>query len=205
MTFSVFHVSDLHFKNDHPSIERIHLLRDDMATQVKKGRAYLVFSGDLVDAADNNNLYAVLLNEFFLKLDSIFQRIYLVPGNHDVQWAISSEGQCTSFVNDSSQSYLYDVDGTLKLQNPFENIDPLMNYHSFQELISGYQEENYFGSLDINSDFSFVGLNSAWLCHDRKEGDTDVGKLKVDPAVVDYFAQRVDRNRLCLCVTHHPL
>ena len=204
MTFSVFHVSDLHFKNDHPSIERIHLLRDDMVSQAKKGRAYLVFSGDLVDAADNN-LYTVLLDEFFLKLDSTFQRIYLVPGNHDVQWAISSEGQCTSFANDSSQSYLYDVHGKLKLENPFENIDPLMNYHSFQGLISRYQEENYFGSLDINSDFSFVGLNSAWLCHERKEGDTDLGKLKVDPAVVEYFAQGVDKTRLCLGVTHHPL
>ena len=205
MTFSIFHISDLHFKNDHPCIDRIRLLRDDILNHVQqKKKSYLVFTGDLVDSADDN-LYSVLLDEFFLELHAICKGIYLVPGNHDVQWSVSDEVQCDRFLNDTTQSYLYDSSAKLCLDNPFLIEDPFSNYRSLQSLLSSYQEETFFGSLDINSDFSFVGLNSAWLSCRRSGEKKDIHNLKIDPSIVQYFSEKIDTNKLCICTMHHPL
>ena len=204
MTFSIVHISDLHFKNDHPCIERVRILRDDILQQITGTKAHLIFSGDLVHAGDDN-LYEVLLDQFFVHLDEACERIYLVPGNHDIQRQSTDLNQCEKFAADSNQKYLYHSDSTLKLDNPFQGSDPLQNYNDFQDLISNHQLQNYFGTLDANSDFSFLGLNSAWLCCARDHGQSDLKKLKIDPAIVEHFVEKLPNSNLKVCAFHHPL
>ena len=204
MTFSIVHISDLHFKIDHPCVERIQTLREDILRQIQGKKAYLVFTGDLVNAGDDD-LYEALLDQFFVHLDDIFEAIYMVPGNHDVQRIQTDREQNEGFAADSTQHYLYDDQSNLKLENPFKSTDPLQNYSGLEELLSSHQIRNFFGTLDTNSDFSFVGLNSSWLCCARENGHTDLGKLKIDPAVVEYFAAKLPENGLRVCAFHHPL
>lgn len=204
MTFSIVHVSDLHFKNDHPCIERIRLMRDDILRQVQNEKCYLIFSGDLVNAGDDN-LYEVLLDEFFVHLDEAVEAIYLVAGNHDIQRAHTDADACQMFLNDSSQSYLYEKGASPNLSNPFKNFDPLKNFNDFHSLISSFQIANFFGTQDTNPDFSFVGLNSTWLSHERPVGQSDLGKLKIDPAAVEFFLERIDDSQFKICAMHHPI
>ena len=186
MTFSLVHISDLHFKKDYPSIDRLRLLRDDVLNCTKGETVYLVFSGDLVDAGDDD-LYLILLDEFVIKLYDHCKAIYTVPGNHDIQWSATSKTDCDNMLQDIDQTYLYSHGTALNLDNPFKEVNPLGNFLSFQELICSYQELGFFGALDTNKDFSIACLNSTWLSYPRSRGETDLGKLRIDSPVVTVF------------------
>ncbi|MDE0381982.1 MAG: metallophosphoesterase [Rhodospirillales bacterium] len=202
--FSIVHISDLHFKMDYPSLERLRALREDILSQPKESKTYLIFSGDLVDAADDNH-YTVLLDEFFIYLEGELESLYLVPGNHDIQRSSTDGQQCDQLLSDPSQSYLYDNRPTIPLENPFVNADPLEHYHELQSLLSSHQELNYFGSVDQNQNFSIVCLNSTWLSYKRTDGSTDHGRLRVDPAVLQYFTRGLDGHSFSICTMHHPI
>ena len=204
MTFSLVHISDLHYTIDQPSKNRLRVLREDIIETAKQGRHYLLFSGDLALSGDDS-LYLSLLDEFFVHVDDVFERIYLVPGNHDVKRSRALTDQCHTLLQDIAQSYLYDHTAGLKLTNPFTGIDPFANYNELRELVGSHQEVNYFGSIDRNKDFAIVCLNSAWLSCSRAEGVTDLGRLRIDPATIDHFAGKLDDRSLNVCMMHHPL
>ncbi|BBA70049.1 metallophosphoesterase [Geobacter sulfurreducens] len=90
MKLSFLHISDLHFKSEWP--EEIELVSnkfiEDLAIQLEKTEnPYLVFSGDVVSAADNANIYSMVSESFVAKLDKLgisHDRRICVPGNHDV-------------------------------------------------------------------------------------------------------------------------
>ena len=152
MLFSLVHISDLHFKNNHPSLHRLHLLRDDILTQASSGPFYILFSGDLAYAGDDD-LYGILLDEFFDPLTDHASGLYLTPGNHDIQHQEASAIQCEELYADKDLTYLYHDDGLPKLQNPFSLADPLSNYFALEDLISASQEANFFGSVGNNPHF----------------------------------------------------
>ena len=204
MPFSLIHVSDLHFRRDHPSLERLHLLRDDILAHAATGPLYLAFSGDLVDAGDDD-LYSVLLDEFFIELHDRLAGIYLVPGNHDIQRSQTSAAACSAILDDNTFSYLYKPTNTLHLSNPFVSINPLENFNFFNELISSYQDINYFGSFDSNEHFSIACINSTWLSLRRAQGTSDSGFLRIDPPVLNFLCQKLSPDTLNICMFHHPL
>ena len=203
MTFSIVHLSDLHFKRDHPSLDRLRMLRDDIRTHTKPETSYLAFTGDLVNAADDD-LYPILLDEFFAHFDSIFKGMFLVPGNHDIQWSSASRTECDKLFEDATQAYLYKPGVTLNLENPFEKANSLENFQVLNELISSYKELTYFGSFDVNEDFSIACLNSTWLSYQRPTPDSDRGKLRIDPPVCQHFIDKMKGSKFSIFITHHP-
>lgn len=202
--FSIFHISDLHFKNDFPCIERLQLLVADIKSNLPSHDAYLVFSGDLVNEGDND-LYYSLLEYFFAPLEHSFKKMYLVPGNHDIDRNNSSYEQSIYFLQDRSQSYLYSDEQGLRLRNPFNDVNPLAQYFEIEELLSSSQYSSYFGWRDENLDFDIVGFNSAWMSCSRPKGETDLGRLRVDPAIIEHFTSDLSADRLNIAVLHHPL
>ena len=204
MIFSLVHISDLHFKNNHPSLHRLRLLRDDILAHASNRPFYILFSGDLVHAGDDD-LYGILLDHFFDPLLNEAAGIYLTPGNHDIQHQDASSIQCEELCSDKDLSYLYDKDGSLKLQNPFSSTDPICNFAALDDLISSYQEVNFFSSFDNNSHFSILSLNSTWLSYKRSLEETDQGSLRIDPPVCQYMINSLERDTFRICMTHHPL
>ncbi len=204
MIFSLIHVSDLHFRNDYDCIERLSILKHDIISQTKNRKPYLIFSGDLVHSGDEN-AYDSLLDEFFAEMDEFCAGIYIVPGNHDIQQNRTDAAQCALLLNDISQKYLFRTGNQLCLDNPFTDIDPLENYRDFDGLINNSQESNYFGYFDKNPHFEIVGLNSTWLSHPRNVGLSDLNNLKIDPAILDYFTEKLSPQCFKICMLHHPL
>ncbi|MXZ51463.1 MAG: metallophosphoesterase, partial [Rhodobacteraceae bacterium] len=135
MSFSIIHLSDLHYKNDYPCIDRVKRLKSDILNNIQD-KCYLIFSGDLVFSGKNDE-YEGLFDEFFTDIYDNFEKIYLVPGNHDIDWELTDPTKCKKFSSDIEQNYLYPQNSKLNLQNPFVK-DPLTEYHFFQELISKY-------------------------------------------------------------------
>jgi len=200
--FSIIHVSDFHYQNDFPSRERLRILKDDILDYAKKNRTYLVFSGDLV--WQGNNQYEHLLEFFFAELDEYCDGMYVVPGNHDVSCNDAHTAVVQRYLEDSDQRYLYSDAGSMRLESPFGSNDPLQKFDDFSGLISSFQEKSYFGLFDLNKDFSFAGLNSAWLCAPRPDNGTDLTKLKIDPAVAEYYGSKIPDTGLKVCSFHHP-
>lgn len=52
--FKLVHLSDFHYKSNIENDERITRLIEDISEQVEGTNHYIVFSGDLVHAGDNN-------------------------------------------------------------------------------------------------------------------------------------------------------
>ena len=204
MIFSLVHISDLHFKNNHPSLHRLRLLRDDILAQASNRPFYILFSGDLVHAG-GDDLFGILLDEFFDPLTDHAAGLCLTPGNHDIQHQDACPIQCEELYADKHLTYLYDEDGLLKLHNPFSLIDPLSNYFALDDLISSNQEANFFGSIDNNPHFSVLTLNSAWLSYQRAPEETDRGRLRIDPPVCQHMINSLTSDAYKIFMTHHPL
>ena len=204
MIFSVVHISDLHFKNDHPSLHRLRLLRDDILEYTNNRPFYIAFSGDLVRAGDDD-LYAILFDEFFAPVTDKASGIYLTPGNHDIQHDIASKMQCDKLLSDGALTYLFDENASLQSGNPFVSCDPLSNFSVLNEIVSSHQETSFFGSFDNNPHFSIASLNSAWLSYRRSEGETDRGNLRIDPPTCQHFLDKLDDDAFKIFMTHHPL
>ena len=204
MIFSLVHISDLHFKNNHPSLHRLHLLRDDILLKASNRPFYVLFSGDLVHAGEDD-FYGVLLDEFFDPLTDHASGFYLTPGNHDIQHKDARPNQCEELYADKDLTYLYEEGGILKLQNPFSSTDPLSNYFALDDLISSNLEANFFGSVDNNPHFSILSLNSAWLSYQRTTEETDRGRLRIDPPVCQHMINSLGSDAYKIFMTHHPL
>lgn len=201
---SLFHVTDLHFKNDYQSSERLKLLVDDIQKNIPKNDAYLVFSGDLVNAA-NEKLYYSLFEKFFVPLDKLFKKIYIVPGNHDIDRNQTSHELSSQYLGDKGLAYLYSPSGHILSNSPFDATSPLAQYHDFENLVSVSQESNFYGWFDPNDEFDIVGFNSTWMSSGRPSGLSDQGRLRVDPPIIDYFAKKMAPQKLKIAVLHHPL
>ncbi len=204
MIFSLIHISDLHFQHNHPSLHRLRLLRDDILAVASTRPFYITFSGDLVSAGDQD-LYGILLDEFFDPLLNYASAIYLTPGNHDIQQGVASAAQCDAIFRDKSMTYLYQANGNANPNNPFFNFDPLDNYRALADLICPNQEENYFGFVDNNPHFSLASLNSTWLSYRRNPGETDRGHLRIDPPICEDLSKALSSDRFKIFMTHHPL
>ena len=204
MIFSLVHISDLHFKNNHPSIHRLRLLREDILAQTSSRPFYILFTGDLAHSGDDDP-YGILLDEFFDPLTDRASGLYLTPGNHDVQHEDACPIQCEKLYADKDLTYLYHEDGTLNLQNPFSPTDPLSNYFALEELISHNQEANFFGSLDNAPHLSILSLNSTWLSYKRVSGQTDRCRLRIDPPVCQHMINSLSSDAYKVFMTHHPL
>jgi len=201
---TLFHISDFHFKADHPSVERLKILVRDIEKMLPRNDAYLVFSGDLAFSGEKNQ-YESLLEHFFIPLENRFKKLYLVPGNHDIDRKNSDINQSNKFLDDKAQSYLYGGHSSVTLENPFHGIDPLAEYFSLEALLSSSLDSNYFFWRDLNEDFDIVGFNSTWLSCERSDGETDLGRLRVDPAILDEAISTDQNKKLQVAVMHHPL
>ena len=184
-------------------MDRLRLLRDDILQHTKPETSYLAFTGDLVNAGDDD-LYPILLDEFFSHFDSTCKGVFLVPGNHDIQWSSASKSECDKFFKDATQTYLYKPGITLNLENPFRNTNSLENFQVLNELISSYKELTHFGSFDVNEDFSIACLNSTWLSYERSPPDSDRGNLRIDPPICQHFIDKMNGSKFNIFITHHP-
>lgn len=90
MKHTFLHISDLHFRPDWPEQTGFVYTQfiEDLAQQLKLYESpYLVFSGDLVNAAAEEGHYEAFMKEIVMPLDQLGitkDRRIVVPGNHDV-------------------------------------------------------------------------------------------------------------------------
>lgn len=204
MEITIIHLSDLHFKNDVENRFRIEKLREDLAALPLGANVITAFTGDLVQSGDQEQ-YDVLFDLLLGPLIEANHQIAIVPGNHDVERHLTDKESASAFLKDRASSYLFA--GSSFQQTPDEE-NPngsLNNYRTLEELFEPYAERSFYGYVKQVGDVSVVGMNSTWLSHEREKGDSDRGKLRVEPHVLSKYLEGLPETGFKVLLLHHPL
>lgn len=190
--FSILHISDLH-KGENANLDDLYYsLTADCDAYTSQGIAkpsIIVVSGDLVEGANSDNANEIINKQYheteiFLNkligyfLDGDKRRIVIVPGNHDVNWAISEQSMKVSTNDRSSdfkkwrgghplirwswKDYCFHIVNDIGLyKNRFSNFVEFYNrfYSGIYSL--PLDSEEHASIIDIPScNVTFVGFNS---------------------------------------------
>ena len=210
---SWLHLSDLHLRSGDQYNQNIAIssLLNDLIQLVDKGKYKfdLVFITGDIAFSGNPEEYSIA-NEFIKNLSSAtdvpVDRIFCVPGNHDVD-----RRRITPFINSSSKSLnnrdsVSQVIGNKKERELFT--DRHVPYFDFLQATFPWANNihnsdlSYTKTLDINGiRFSIVGLNSAWLSgSDNDNGLIIIGERQVRDAI-----DKATNPDFLLSLVHHPL
>ena len=204
MEISIVHLSDLHFKNDAENRFRIERLRDDLAALPLGSNVVTAFTGDLVQSGDQEQ-YEVLFDLLLGPLIEANHQIAMVPGNHDVERHLTDSEGAAAFLRDRASSYLFSGSSLKKTPYHDRPNGALNNYRALEELFAPYSERSFYGYVKQVGDLSVVGMNSTWLSHEREKGDTDRGKLRVEPHVLSNYVKGLPETGFKVLLLHHPL
>ena len=205
MHITLVHLSDLHFDNNADSRKRVDLAYQDIAEETRLDeKVVILFTGDLVQSGKQEQ-YDLLFDKLLMPLIEIGNEIAIVPGNHDVQHDLADPEQAMEFLNDKKSGYLFS--GSSFVQTPYgdKSNGPLSNYKVLEDLFGPYLEQNFFGFTKQVGALSIVGMNSAWLSHERESNDSDRGKLRVEPYVLQKYSEGLPENSFKVLLLHHQL
>jgi len=204
MDATIVHLSDLHLKNDTENRFRLGCLRADLERLQSDSPIYTVFTGDLVQAGDDDN-FELLFDELIGPLLELRHEVFVVPGNHDVQRAIADRSFADRILNDHGSSYLFGDHIGIRIEHPESEFDSLVNYRNFEDLFGPYDQRNYWGYAATRGPISILGLNSAWLCCERPAESTDRGALRIEPSVLEKLVKGLPSDTMRIALLHHPL
>ncbi|MCP4702788.1 MAG: metallophosphoesterase [Gammaproteobacteria bacterium] len=138
------------------------------------------------------------------------ERLYLVPGNHDINRDAVSPVDCMAWKNFENQD---DITIALEDKNHFRKLmHKFADFNRFAEQVTGkcrFSEEDYYfvEPLHLSKEgqtvhIELLGLNSALFA--GYDGD-DQQKLALGLTQVDSALQRMDKQTaLCIGFFHHP-
>lgn len=216
MLVNILHLTDVHFtlrsKHDQNVVfdALIRSLKRDANSPLKPD--LLILSGDLVDRADEDDIYGHFLDQFLqpvLRAANLGDsRVVMTPGNHDIPrkfvetsrsdhdelWTkLTSRGPLNSAYSDGS---LLDF-----LSQKFRGFEELR-----ASLGGARAHQNAFASVTDfpELELSILELNSAWMGVAGVDKVSDVHHLLIaEAAIVDALAM-VPKTRKLLLTTHHP-
>lgn len=219
MKFEILHLSDLHFRASWP--EQIGLVYnkfiEDIAEQIKlASNPFLVFSGDLVNAASDPTAYLNFKEKVTQPLEDIGflkERRIVVPGNHDVSRnpiksrILTSLGSL-SLLNDE-ESFLGELPSLI--EGPFSGKfdDYIAAEKDFASMNccqngiggDGWEHSKELGIYCLNTALcSFAGLENP-KDHSRI---SDKGILSIDTRKLYQWIE-TNKSAFRILVMHHPI
>lgn len=212
----LLHISDLHYsrrKHQDQSIV-LNALFKDVRYLVSSGQKpdLVIFSGDMVNDPDEENVYADALNKFVYPLLEACalteDRFIVVPGNHDVRRSVI----------ETQQEHINTVISKLSARNAIndyyiQNIQSLLlrerlsNFFDFRDLFAPvsriyhdlFLEAHYISSINIG----IVCVNTAWAS--TADSSRDDRRLLIPEASLVAATRRLPSDIPLVLVGHHPL
>lgn len=211
-TLTWLHLSDLHFREENAYDENVVLkaLLRDIAERIQQDDlkpGFIVVTGDIAFGSRPEE-YDMAQEFFDDLLDSIGldkARIFLVPGNHDVdRGAISTlAAGATSILNDRNDVNRF-------LANEADRALVLQRFHHYRDFVNRYlgphltfDDEHYFYVKQIEAvgrRVAILGLNSAWL----SASDEDRNRLMLGERQIRAALDAAQDADLRVAVMHHP-
>lgn len=213
MSLSLIFISDIHFglsqAEDQGKVLSSFL--NDVSDQVlslKNRRIFLVIGGDLVQDADETNVYntfqQTFLNPLLCRIGITQNNVIIVPGNHDIQ---------RKEINQIKDLYFPFID-KIKTEKAFNDslyndryqsilLDKFKAYDAFSRSIMNdtYNLKSY--GFDLGEGWGIFCLNSSILSSAGIDNRTDRGCLGFDTRALNKWLQTTEfKHRILL--SHHP-
>ncbi|WP_184545051.1 metallophosphoesterase family protein [Mucilaginibacter sp. FT3.2] len=210
---SIIHLSDLHFRNNWEEDQEVLLSSffKDLEKQLKylnPQNVFIAFSGDVVLAGGDSELYTKFLERFDADLNNlnipISQRI-CIPGNHDVSRNYVSEKEI-EHEGIISQNLTEKKFNDYMFSQPEIILKKFENYELFEQLFSQYGiAQNITGrGWDLGNGVSIYCLNTALLSSGGFNNINDRGRLLIDTRSLQKWLQK-DSSSTKILMMHHPL
>jgi predicted phosphodiesterase len=217
MALSILHLSDLHISeltfNDQKPV--LSALFKDIEAQGHDGIKYdiILFSGDLIAKGNYSDANQRLVETEFLKpllkaTRLSADRLFLVPGNHDLQVSEIPDTLRPSFdAIKSSQQANAMLDGVAKAPYFWTGFSA---YNSIEKKLctaTPVFENTLFSAYAVTVAGVEVGIccmNSAWRAT-GSPNDADYGQLLVGERQIDLLLSTIEHCSLKLAILHHPL
>jgi 3',5'-cyclic AMP phosphodiesterase CpdA len=222
---SILHISDFHFTKRKQREQEIVVdaLVADLAQLCIGHRRpdMIVFTGDLVQAGgidSHDDAYDFIISRVAKATGCSEERIFIVPGNHDLSWksleATEAEHKVWRSKLGSSHEAAYlnssfaDKEFDSAVADKFKTFFELEMYLRSDEQLKARKLRNSFVTVDhikpLNVDF--VSFNTAaFSAGGHKQFDTDQGKLAIPEYASLEAVKALTPGALRVFATHHPL
>jgi predicted phosphodiesterase len=207
------HLSDFHFRTSQTYDSNIVLqaLLEDVQARIEQDGLtpdFIAVTGDVAFSgkAEEYELASEFFDDLLTKTNLPKERLFLVPGNHDVDRDRVSTG--VQAIGDT----LTDRNSTnAVLVNPGDRrllFDRFVSYANFVNEYLGdhlsFDDEHYYYTYHLrirDHQIAILGLNSAWLC--ASDDDKANGLLLGERQVRDVLEQSKDAD-MRIALLHHP-
>lgn len=212
-TVTWLHLSDLHFRESRAYDENIVLkafLRD-VAERIQVDNLqldFIVITGDLAFSGKpvEYTLAHRFLDELLVTTGLGRERLFVVPGNHDVNRSLITTGAKAIGValtdRDNVNTFLATPDDRRLVMARFKGYANFINGYFANHLT--FDDERYFyvRTMDIaGQPVALLGLNSAWICasdEDKSQG------LLIGERQAWLALQQAENADLKIALLHHP-
>ena len=211
---NIIHLSDLHFRQNWEENQGIVLeaFFKDLAKQIGQldsSNVYIAFSGDVVQAGGNPELYNSFLEQFDTELNKLnipkTHRI-CTPGNHDVsigiisKYEVEHEGVISQGLDESKfNDYVS--------KRPQMLTEKFINYISFQSKFADYgiSDETITGNgWNIDDNIGVYCLNTAIFSSGGFKEIDDKKRLAIDTRSLHKWILNCKASTKIL-IMHHPI
>ena len=215
----ILHISDIHFRKreagsamDPNHHLRTKLLQDakQQCTKLDAAPDAILVSGDIAFSGhpEEYTFAQTWFEELCREVDCEVSKIFVIPGNHDVQRDVAKKPMVQAAHKDIQNTeprlldaklsgYLNDEDNGKQLYEPLENYNNFANQYLCSLMPPDRTKPDRLYTLNDGSTLCITGLNSAFVSsHADQEGS-----LFVDPAVYT-LTEKYGVTHLVFC--HHP-
>ncbi|MEL6344982.1 MAG: metallophosphoesterase [Myxococcota bacterium] len=216
-TSRILHLSDLHIEETRSALELYDRLREDLRELLDgESLTAVVVSGDIVNRGTSAEYQAA--SHFFRDLKEGLsltpRQILLVPGNHDMDWAISKQMYIPRRKEDwpgpSEDAWHYE-DGRYVEVARLQDLQ--RRFSSFADFYYEVCNEPY--PLDPtqqttlrhfpDSRLLLLGLNSSWAIDHHHTGRADINARALGRALERIDREPAYRDCLRIATWHHPI
>lgn len=205
------HLSDFHFgKNEFEQIFSSRKLIEHLALEKDRGNNpdFIFITGDIADAGR--------VTEFKLFCDhivtpivglygsSFLDRIYIVPGNHDLDRKVNDAFSKEKFARTDADHFLPTDASNSKRQMLIERFDAfIQNLPTFGLLDFAFESGTFarIQTIENARTVGISGINTAWLC----DGDRDKESLTPGLQITRAALEKIATADVKFVLGHHPL
>ncbi|MEO8020419.1 MAG: metallophosphoesterase [Polaromonas sp.] len=213
----ILHLSDLHIDTSILRDQKVVLkaLFADIRTEVFTNGAFdlVFFTGDLIAKGgySQENIQAAkdeFLKPLLLAANVPAERLYVVPGNHDVNLKLQSKNLARSRETlDTNEAQTQYLDEATQANTPATGLEKYNDLINSLGRASPVLENNHYRAFKLKVGSISIGIgeiNTAW-CATGAESDGDYGKLLVSGKQIDEIVSALDGVDLKLALMHHPI
>lgn len=213
----ILHLSDLHIDTSHLRDQKIVLkaLFADISAEVTTNGAFdlVFFTGDLIAKGGYSleNIQAAkdeFLDPLIIAASIPAERLFIVPGNHDVNIKQQSKNLALSrLALDTNEAQTQYLDEATLVATPATGLEEFNKLIGTLKRASPVLTNNHYRAFKISVGAISIGigeLNTAW-CATGADSDGDYGKLLVSGKQIDEMVHALDGVDLKVALMHHPI